>query len=246
MSYRYEETLPHAARSFLKNCRDSIENEDQKDGPALEFTDTLFIAGASAKCLVVHQDLTAPGTTSGMRDLIEFIRAQKAVFFHMSLDFGLGIHPGDDEATSVEQFGLIMENIHAMAAGSEYYAVMPHFRSDLRHLYVDVMAKSNLTKLCPPIMPMYWIKEDFPQPAGLQVGANVEEAAIAFFSSTGKRHPGQFPRGETTNRVQALEYATTPLFKRALDQSPLWRDQISPEFLQQTLHNFTNVRKYCL
>ncbi len=246
MLCRYEESLPHAARSFLKNCRDSVAKDSKDDGPVLEFADTLFILGASAKCLIVNQDLTAPSSTSGMRDLIEFVRSMKVVLFHMSLGFGLNQHPGDDDATTTEDCELIMENVHAMAAQSEYYAVMPHFRSDLRHEYMNVMAQSNLTKLCPPVMPMYWIKEDYPQPAGLQVGANVEEAAIAFFSSTAKRHPGQFPRGETVNRHQALEYPTTPLFKRALDQAPLWKDQISPAFLQQALHNFTNVRHECV
>ncbi len=242
MSLRYEEMLPSGARSFLKNCRDSAERAGEVEDHALEFADTLFIGGMSSKSLIVQQDMTAAAATSGMRDLIEFVRSCKATLFHMSLDFGFGMHPDDDEATTETDFQLVIENVHAMAAQSDHYAIMPHFRSDLRHLYVDVLRKSNITKLCPPIMPLYWIKEDYPEPAGLQVGANVEEACVAFFSMTRKRCKEQFPKGRTVNCLQALEYPTTPLFKRALDQSPYWRDQISPEYLQQILHNFTNVR----
>ncbi len=235
--------LPNAASSFITNCKNSrTEDEDEENDDGLEFQTSLFMKGFTSKGLVVKMDLSGVAVAPDVKAVLSFTRKQQPKLFFGSTNFGLQQHPGDDEPTAVPEFAKVCDNVHIMAVESDYYCVIIHCRSDMRTKYMDVMEKSNCTRLCPPIIPLYWIKDEFPAPSGLLLGANVEEGFVAFFGREGKRHMGQFPRQHGTDRQAGLIFPTTPLFKRNLDTKALWRDQINPALLHQYLINFTKVQ----
>ncbi len=237
------EKLPSAASSFISNCKNSqAEDEDEENDEGLEFQTSLFMKGFTSKGLVIKMDLSGVAVAPDVKTVLAFVRKQRPTLFHGSPNFGLQQHPGDEEPTAVQEFGKVCDNVHIMAVDSDFYCVIIHWRSDMRGKYMDVMARSNCTRLAGPVVPLYWFKDEFPVPSGLMVGANVEEGFIAFFGPGGKRHVGQFPRQEGIDRLAGLIFPTTPLFKRHLDTKALWRDQINPALLHQYLINFTKVQ----